>query len=276
MEGGGQADYCSTNWGNGFATNPTVIAQNGISDATPFFQAVLQKPWLSQVGGVLAGLACRPCGRDCSLPCQHGSHVSADACTLLEHAQVGMFRSTHICLMSLRLQVSLAPHFYCPGVSGETRSQCYQGTGQWQGFDNTVGYLTRAPGYCSGGKCKVGSEEHAASGKVLEPGAAARHLAVISSIPRCAYSCMQPHPHAAQLACSCLAALWGRVLRWLSPGSAGAGLQRHPGRVWQHAEQHPGGLVHGLHHLLCECGPRHWLPCSIHQLVLLVTLALPE
>ena len=53
------------------------------------------------------------------------------------------------------LQVSLAPHFYCPGVSLETRSQCFQGAGQWEGFDNTIGYLTVAPGYCSGGKCKV-------------------------------------------------------------------------------------------------------------------------
>ena len=51
--------------------------------------------------------------------------------------------------------MSLAPHFYCPGVSLETRSQCFQGAGQWEGFDNTIGYLTVAPGYCSGGKCKV-------------------------------------------------------------------------------------------------------------------------
>ena len=50
----------------------------------------------------------------------------------------------------------LAPHFYCPGVSLETRKQCYSGTGQWQGFDNTVGYLTVAPGFCANnGKCKV-------------------------------------------------------------------------------------------------------------------------
>ena len=49
VEGGGQANYCSTNWGNGFATSPAVTSQNGVSDATPFFQAVLNQPWLSQV-----------------------------------------------------------------------------------------------------------------------------------------------------------------------------------------------------------------------------------
>ena len=54
------------------------------------------------------------------------------------------------------LQLSLAPHFYCPGVSMETRTQCFQGAGQWEGFDNTVGYLTVSPGFCAGGKCKVG------------------------------------------------------------------------------------------------------------------------
>ena len=53
------------------------------------------------------------------------------------------------------LQLSLAPHFYCPGVSMETRTQCFQGAGQWEGFDNTVGYLTVSPGFCAGGKCKV-------------------------------------------------------------------------------------------------------------------------
>lgn len=52
----------------------------------------------------------------------------------------------------------LAPHFYCPGVSGETRPECYEGKGQWTGFDNTVGYLTVAPGYCTtNGTCKVAS-----------------------------------------------------------------------------------------------------------------------
>ena len=49
VEGGGQANYCSTNWGNGFATNSAIVKDNDISDATPFLQAVLQKPWLAQV-----------------------------------------------------------------------------------------------------------------------------------------------------------------------------------------------------------------------------------
>ena len=49
VEGGGQADYCSTNWGNGFATASSVTSMAGVSDATPFFEAVLNQPWLSQV-----------------------------------------------------------------------------------------------------------------------------------------------------------------------------------------------------------------------------------
>ena len=49
VEGGGQANYCSTNWGNGFATNSAIVKDNDISDATPFLQAVLAKPWLAQV-----------------------------------------------------------------------------------------------------------------------------------------------------------------------------------------------------------------------------------
>ena len=49
VEGTGQANYCGINWGNGFASNPTVISDHKISDATPFFNAILSKPWLSQV-----------------------------------------------------------------------------------------------------------------------------------------------------------------------------------------------------------------------------------
>ena len=55
------------------------------------------------------------------------------------------------------MQVSLAPHFYCPGVSGST--DCYAGKKQWQAYDDTVGYLGRTPGYCKGTKCKVGAPE---------------------------------------------------------------------------------------------------------------------
>ena len=70
--------------------------------------------------------------------------------------------------------MSLAPHFYCPGVSLETRSQCYEGIGQWTGFDNTVGYLTRAPGFCSGSTCKV-----------MVLAAAACTLASAAQMPHC-------------------------------------------------------------------------------------------
>lgn len=53
----------------------------------------------------------------------------------------------------LNLQLVLAPHFYCPGVSGA--DACYAGATQWMAYDDTVGYLTRSPGYCKGGTCKV-------------------------------------------------------------------------------------------------------------------------
>ena len=49
MEGTGQSNYCGDNWGNGFATAPSIVNQAGVSDATPFFQAILTAPWLSQV-----------------------------------------------------------------------------------------------------------------------------------------------------------------------------------------------------------------------------------
>ena len=65
VEGGGQANYCSTNWGNGFATNAAIVKDNDISDATPFFEAVLQKPWLSQVttAPVLHNVGVLSCGK---------------------------------------------------------------------------------------------------------------------------------------------------------------------------------------------------------------------
>lgn len=53
------------------------------------------------------------------------------------------------------VQLVIAPHFYCPGVSLAT--ECYAGPSQWLGFDQTVGYLSVAPGFCDTktNKCKV-------------------------------------------------------------------------------------------------------------------------
>ena len=99
----------------------------------------------------------------------------------------------------MRMQVVLAPHFYCPGVSGETRAQCYAGAGQWQGFDNTVGYLTVAPGYCSNnGTCKVRCPARACmcaslvslgardrQYKALQGYRAAEHAAEMHVVPPC-------------------------------------------------------------------------------------------
>jgi len=50
-------------------------------------------------------------------------------------------------------QLVLAPHIYCPGVTGATT--CYNGTQLYDGLDVSFGYLTVAPGYCVGGSCRV-------------------------------------------------------------------------------------------------------------------------
>jgi len=48
IEGTGQGGI-GANWGDGFATDPTLISQNGLSDPNPFFKALMQKPYLNQV-----------------------------------------------------------------------------------------------------------------------------------------------------------------------------------------------------------------------------------
>ena len=48
VEGGGQGAL-GKNWGDGTATDPTVISSRGLSDPNPFFTDLLQKPYLSQV-----------------------------------------------------------------------------------------------------------------------------------------------------------------------------------------------------------------------------------
>jgi aryl-phospho-beta-D-glucosidase BglC (GH1 family) len=48
IEGTGQGDN-GANWGDGFATDPGLIAEHGLSDPTSFFEALLEKPYLNQV-----------------------------------------------------------------------------------------------------------------------------------------------------------------------------------------------------------------------------------
>ncbi|KAK9865370.1 hypothetical protein WJX84_008628 [Apatococcus fuscideae] len=48
FEGLGQGGYVS-NWGDGLVTDPTVIAQTGISDPNGFFQTLLTKPYLDRM-----------------------------------------------------------------------------------------------------------------------------------------------------------------------------------------------------------------------------------
>lgn len=48
VEGTGQGGI-GANWGDGFATDPALIAQYGLSDPNPFFKALLTKPYINQV-----------------------------------------------------------------------------------------------------------------------------------------------------------------------------------------------------------------------------------
>lgn len=48
VEGTGQIGY-NLNWGDGFVTNKTIVAKYQISDATPFFQAILKKPYANNI-----------------------------------------------------------------------------------------------------------------------------------------------------------------------------------------------------------------------------------
>lgn len=48
VEGTGQSGI-NANWGDGFATNKTLISQSGLSDPNGFFTSVLSKPYVNQV-----------------------------------------------------------------------------------------------------------------------------------------------------------------------------------------------------------------------------------
>lgn len=50
-------------------------------------------------------------------------------------------------------QLVLAPHIYCPGVTSATI--CYSGQELFTGLDQSFGYLTVSPGWCSNGTCRV-------------------------------------------------------------------------------------------------------------------------
>ena len=45
FEGTGQLGAVAMNWGDGFATDPAVVASGGVQSAQPFFNMVLSKPW---------------------------------------------------------------------------------------------------------------------------------------------------------------------------------------------------------------------------------------
>jgi aryl-phospho-beta-D-glucosidase BglC (GH1 family) len=48
IEGTGQSGL-NANWGDGFATDPQLIAQKGLSDPNPFFTKLIDKPYVNQV-----------------------------------------------------------------------------------------------------------------------------------------------------------------------------------------------------------------------------------
>jgi hypothetical protein len=49
FEGTGQLGTVAMNWGDGFATDPAVVAAGGVQSAQPFFDMVLSKPWAPNV-----------------------------------------------------------------------------------------------------------------------------------------------------------------------------------------------------------------------------------
>jgi len=75
------------------------------------------------------------------------------------HVSPGSRAAVLLCLIewlgdwSEGLQVVLAPHVYCPEVSGATA--CFSGQSLYDSLDKSVGYLTVAPGWCVGSNCKV-------------------------------------------------------------------------------------------------------------------------
>lgn len=50
VEGTGQNGFPGLNWGDGFVTDAQLVSRYGISDPNPFFQTLLTKPYLNQVG----------------------------------------------------------------------------------------------------------------------------------------------------------------------------------------------------------------------------------
>ena len=48
LEGAGQQSFV-TAWGDGFVTNGGIISQHGLSDPRPFFDALLEKPYVDRV-----------------------------------------------------------------------------------------------------------------------------------------------------------------------------------------------------------------------------------
>lgn len=49
VEGLGQSSPIANNWGDGLCTDKALIAKFGISDPNPFFTALMDKDYLSQV-----------------------------------------------------------------------------------------------------------------------------------------------------------------------------------------------------------------------------------
>lgn len=50
IQGTGQLNLPGVNWGDGFATDTILIQQYGLSDPNNFFQTLLTRPYLQQVG----------------------------------------------------------------------------------------------------------------------------------------------------------------------------------------------------------------------------------
>ena len=78
IEGCGQAALVE-NWGDGIATDPSVIQEYGISSPRPFFEQVITRPYVAQVGSAhpqpAGSLSCRCRSGLHHIPCRQGPAV---------------------------------------------------------------------------------------------------------------------------------------------------------------------------------------------------------
>lgn len=128
------------NWGNGFVTDPEIIRNRGLSDATPFFTELITKPYVDKVWPGRGWLH-----RMRALACA-GIHTPVPDATLAPRAP-----AKHAA--PLPTQVVITPHVYPPTITHGT----FLGETLWDQCRTAFGYL-QEKGFCTAsGTCKASS-----------------------------------------------------------------------------------------------------------------------